>query len=207
MGMFDTVLVAESLITEAIKDVDIDLQSSEGYFDFQTKDLDNSLALFYIQSDGSFIDKRQKYKHVEPDPDSKREWNFGSMEPDGPPEMVVDTRTAYINFYDFYTSDKERIFITFTAHVKNGKLQEPILIKEIERSNLEDEAIKNKKNQELWNQVRATWEWKAAHFLSEAKWKIKKFFYPLTSRIDKLEQKLRSTARKKYFDENNINYW
>ena len=49
MGMFDTVLVAKNLLDEVIKDSDIILEaSSDGYYDFQTKDLDNFLTTFFL---------------------------------------------------------------------------------------------------------------------------------------------------------------
>jgi hypothetical protein len=65
MGMFDSVYVAKSLIDNLIKDTDVLLESFEGYYDFQTKDLDNFLTAFYIENDGSFVWEKREYKERE----------------------------------------------------------------------------------------------------------------------------------------------
>lgn len=193
--MFDTVFVSQSLLEKAIKDTDITLEYNEGYCDFQTKDLDNSLAYYYIDADGNFFWKKQEFKWVEKDPASDSKWDFGHMEPVGEAQMIEDTRTAYIDFYDVYSTDKERIFITFTAHVKCGKLVESLVIKNIERNDLKVEAVEHKIIKEKWNKVEATWQWRVASFISNIKWKLSKLFRPITHRIDKLEINLRQKAR------------
>lgn len=208
--MFDTVLVAKNLLDEVIKDTDIVLEaSSDGYFDFQTKDLDNSLTSFYIEEDGSFSWYKLNQEYIAPiETDRKKEgFHFGEWREISPPEKVLDTRTAYIEFYDFYHTETERIFVTFLAHVKCGKLVEPISIKEIERTNLEQEAIRAKKNTAKWDNIRASWEWRVAEFIRNLRWKVSKIFYPLTMGIDNFENNLRKSAKRKFLDEKDIGYW
>ena len=205
MGMFDTIYVAESLINELIKDADILLEPFNGYYDFQTKDLDNFLTAFYIEADGSFVWEKREYKEREKKK-SEPEWT-PPLELVGKPQKIEDARAAYIDFYDLYNTEEERVFVTFSAHVKDGKLVEPLSIKSVERTNLKEEEEKFKPQREKWDKVRASWEWNAASFLSEAKWRISRFFYPLTKLLNDVEQSLRSKARKKYLDENDPSYW
>ncbi len=203
--MFDSVYVAKSLIDNLIKDTDVLLESFEGYYDFQTKDLDNFLTAFYIENDGSFVWEKREYKEREvKENDPIR---YAPLELVGEPQKIEDTRTAYIDFYDVYSTEEERVFVTFTAHVKNGKLAEPIFIKSVERTNLKEEQEKFKPQQERWDKVKSSWEWIVASFISESKWKISRFFYPLTKSISDLEQNLRSKARKKHLHENDSGYW
>ena len=205
--MFDTVLVASSLIDEAVKGTDLIFDPFNGYCDFQTKDLDNSLTTFFIESDGSFYWEKREYEY-EPSVETVNVFRtFGSMKLVGEPQKIEDTRTAYIEFYDFYHTEEERIFVTFLAHVKNGKLTEPISIKRIERTNLAEEAIRNKENGEKWDRIKSTWQWKLASFIFEAKWKIAKFFRPVTNGLTKLEAHLRAQSKKGILDEKDISDW
>lgn len=201
--MFDTVYVAKSLIDNLIKDADISLESFEGYYNFQTKDLDNFLTAFYIENDGSFVWEKREYKERE----KNNSISYAPLELVGDPQKIEDTRAAYIDFYDVYSTEEERVFVTFTAHVNTGKLVEAISIKSIEITNLKEEQEKFKPQQEKWDKVRSSWEWNVASFISTIKWKISRFFYPLSKLINDLEQNLRSKARKKHLDENDAGYW
>jgi hypothetical protein len=207
MGMFDTVLVAKKLLDEVIKDSDIILEAGgDGYYDFQTKDLDNFLTTFFIDEDGSFSWNKLNQEYIPPT-EKKKGYNFGEWRQISPPEKILDTRTAYIEFYDFYNTETERVFVTFLAHVKCGKLVEPISIKEVERTNLEQEAIKNKKNKAKWDLIRDTWEWKISDAISNSRWKIRRFFQPFFNSLDDLEKKLKDTAKSKFLDEKDTGYW
>ena len=200
MGMYDSILVSQSLIERATEGTDIKFKPHQGFCDFQTKDLDNTLNVYYIESDGSFFWKKQEYRWIDPvlSNPTNRKYNFGHMEPVGEPEMIEDTRTAYIDFYDLYATEFERIFVTFTAHVKCGKLIEPIAIKSIERTNLVEEAEETKKIREKWKKVEATWQWRVASAIQEIKWFFMKWSRPFTSRLNELERNLREQARKMY---------
>jgi hypothetical protein len=196
MPMFDNLYVAQSLIEKAIEGTDIVLKPCEGYYDFQTKDLDNSLTSFYIKEDGYFFWEKIEYEWVEPDPSSDKKWNFGYQKQIGDPELTEDKRSSYIDFYDFFYTEKERVFVTFTAHVKNGKLAEEIKIKNIERDDLEEEAIKHKKNRAEWNIICSRWEWKLATFIFSFKNKMRKIVYPLKKGLEDLEYYLREKAKR-----------
>ena len=205
MGMFDSLYVAKSLIDELIKDTDIVLETLNGYYDFQTKDLDNFLTSFYIESDGSFLWEKRTYKEREKK-DNEPTWT-SPLELDGDPQKIEDTRTAYIDFYDVYTTEEERVFVTFTAHIKCGKLLEPISIKSVERTNLKEEKEKFKPYHEKWDRIRASSEWKIAELIRTARWRIYRIFYPLSKRLDDFENNLRSKAKKRFLDEKDIGYW
>lgn len=195
--MYDSILVAQSLIEKAIEGTDIILHPFNGFCDFQTKDLDNDLTTFFIQADGSFVWEKREYKYKEPDSNSDRKWNFGTLETVGEPEMVTDTRSAYISFYDFYNTEEERVFVTFKAHVSKGKLVEPITIENIERTNLNEEAEKNKKAREQWNKAKETWEWQLASIIFECRCKVTRFLNPFKILLDNLEKNLRDKAKQK----------
>lgn len=197
MGMFDTLLVARPLLNKAIKGTDLVLEPFDGYCGFQTKDLDNFLTTFLIQADKSFVWEKREYTYVEPDFTTTKKWNFGHLKEVSDPVLVKDTRTAYIEFYDSYETEEERIFVTFKAHVKNGKLAEPISLVSIERTNLKEEAENFKKSREQWERVEATWEWQLATFISEIRWKVTRFFMPFSRRLDTLEKDLRDEAKAK----------
>lgn len=198
MGMFDTIFVARNLIEDLIKDTDITLECFEGHYSFQTKDLDNCLLDFYIEKDGSFKWQKHQYEVVEPDSAKDKPWFNNGLAHTGESELLDDTRTAYLNFYDFFITDTERIFVTFSAHIKNGKLAEPLVIKEIERVNLKHENEANKKNKEQWIKTQSTWEWQLATFIFELRWKIKKAFLPFFKFFDNIENTLRDRARTKF---------
>jgi hypothetical protein len=189
MGMYDSILVHKTLLDKIIKDLDHTFDTHYDYYSFQTKDLDNSLTTFFIEEDGSFVWEKREYEYQEPDPDSDKKWNFGHLKLIGEPEKVKDERHAYIDFYDFYNTDSERVFVTFTAHVRNGTLSEPLTIKSVERVNLEEESIKHKKSREEWKKVTSKWQWNLAVFLYEKRYKI-------TRLLDKLDTYLRDQAKK-----------
>ena len=203
--MFDTVYVAQSLIDQLIKDSDILLEPFEGYYNFQTKDLDNFLTGFFIEADGSFVWEKREYKERERKKDDPK-W-ISPLQLVGEPQKIEDTRTVYIDIYDLYNTEEERVFVTFTAHLKAGKLVEPISIKSIERTNLKEEQEKNKPQHEKWDKVRSSWEWNVAGFISDAKWKISRFFHPFTKLISDIELNLRAKAKRRHLDENDTGYW
>lgn len=211
MGMYDHILAHESLIHPLIDEYGFELEMSKSkeYFDFQTKDLDNSLTCFFIDKDGSFYWEKLHQEYVEPTEQEKKEkkFAFGHWKQIAPPEKIVDTRTTYIEFYDLFAFQDERIFITFLAHIKNGKLAEPISIKSIERTDLTKEKEELKIHREKWEKVRATWQWRLCDFCGKVKWKINKFFLPLLNYFDNLGKNLRKQAKKKFLDEKDIGNW
>jgi len=198
--MYDSLLISQSLIDKLIEGSNITLEPFNGYYNFQTKDLDNSLTNFFIEADGSFAWEKQEYqyKEVERDLIDERSLLRLAQEPVGDPQMIPDTRTTYIDFYDLCVNDKDRLFVTFTAHVKNGKLAEPIILKSVERTNLEEERASTKKSREQWLKTQDTWEWKLATFIFECKWRVEKLFRPFKNKLNTIEQKLREQAKAKF---------
>ena len=196
MGMYDSLLVARSLIEKVVEGTDIVLEPFDGYYNFQTKDLDNFLTTFFIQADGSFVWEKREYTYVEPEFTSTRKWNYGAtLKEVSEPVLIEDTRTAYIEFYDSFATEEERLFVTFKAHVKNGKLAEPITLLEVKRSNLKKEAEEFKKAREKWNKTEATWQWQIATFISNCRWKVQRFFNPFNRKLDTIEKNLRDQAK------------
>lgn len=210
--MFDSIYVDKSLILPLVKEFGFETEMTiwEDWYSFQTKDLDNFLTSFFIDKEGNFIWEKRNEIFISPTPEevkNKKGWSFGEMKEISPPEKIEDTRTAYIEFYDLFTFDEERIFITFLAHVKNGKLQEDLKIKSIERTNLKEEAERTEKSHKQWQLIRNTWQWKLCDSLRSFSWKMKRFLLPISNSISNLENKLRKQAKQKYLDEKDIGYW
>ena len=194
--MYDSLLVARSLIEKAVEGTDIVLEPFNGYYNFQTKDLDNFLTTFFIQEDGSFVWEKREYTYVEPEFTSTRKWNYGgTLKEVSEPVLIEDTRTAYIEFYDSFATEEERLFVTFKAHVKNGKLAEPITLVSVDRANLKKEAEAFKKSREKWNKTEDTWQWQLATFISNCRWKVQRFFNPFNRKLDTIEKNLRDQAK------------
>jgi hypothetical protein len=120
------------------------------------------------------------------------------MVPLGPPQKIEDTRSTYIDFYDLYTTEEDRYFVTFTAHLKNGKLSEPITLKSIEQTNLKEEEEKHKKTREQWDKVQATWQWQLASLISNTRWKLHKMFHPFVHKLNNFEIYLRDKAKEQH---------
>jgi hypothetical protein len=192
MGMFDSLFVEPSLIDELVKDHQF-YKTDEGYYSFQTKDLDNALNNYYLEKDGTLFYERQEYELVE---EADRLKPFSPLfNPVGDPVKENTNVSCYIQFYDFYTTEDERLFYTFKAHIQNGKLVKPILIHEIEITDLKKEKQELEKQKKIWAIQESTWQFKVSKFIFDVKWRIRKFFYPIISRIDKLESELRNKSK------------
>ena len=193
--MFDTVLVKKELIAPLV-DADIFealLRDVEGdFFPFQTKDLANALFYYKIDKDRKLME--QKYGFIEDETESlggRTEWQ----------EAVHDTRTTYIEFYDYLGPvGEDNIFITFKTHVVNGEVRDISVLK-IERSNIKEEAERAQKIQERWAKIRSTPEWKLWDLINNFEWKIKRLFRPLSWRYSKFKTNLRDKAESKFPDE------
>jgi hypothetical protein len=195
MGMFDTVLVKKELIAPLV-DADIFealLRDVEGdFFPFQTKDLANALFYYKIDKDRKLME--QKYGFIEDETESlggRTEWQ----------EAVHDTRTTYIEFYDYIGPvGEDNIFITFKAHIVKGEVQD-ISVFQIERTNIKEMEENGKKIQERWAKIRSTPEWRLWHFINNIEWKINRFFYPVSRKYSSFKTFLRDKAESKFPDE------
>ena len=196
MGMFDTIHVSKNLMENLYKDFDFSLQEHEGYYLFQTKDLDNSLSNYYLESDGSFVLEKQEYEYIEP-VDNKKWFQF-PMRPVGDPEKIPESCSVYINCYDMTCTEDERIFITLEVHLNKGKLAEPISIKSIERTDLKIEREEHKKNRERWEKIYSSFEWNLSNFIFTIRNRITKIFKPLNNKLDEIESSLIEKAKNRF---------
>lgn len=196
MGMFDYITVHQDLLDGLCSVNNIALEKRDGYYSFQTKDLDNFLTEFCIESDESFVYKHQEVEYVKPDV-QRDGWNFGYEKPVGDPVLISDNRSAYFTFHDLYHTDTHRIWCSFVAHVANGKLVEPIKLHKLEKVDLAQEQVQSLKNKQLWDELNACWEWKLSCFVIEAQYKFKRLFRPLVRSIDDLIERLRDRAKKR----------
>lgn len=183
MGMFDTIVIKKSLLENVIpEEFKPFLEGcSDGYLDFQTKDLDNFLHHYYIEDDLQLYIKENYYD------------NEGMIRSDDKKKVNA---TQYISYYDLFETKTERIFLTIKSHLVDGILQESV-IESIERTNLEQEALEWKKNKEMRDRQEAQWEMKLFRFLQTCEWKWHRLTYKLDSRYNKFKTYLRETAEKK----------
>ena len=168
MGMFDDLLIHKSLIDEAIKDTDLSFEDKDGYYYFQTKDLDNLLNCYYLQEDGNLVLKEQEYEFIEDNNNEPKSiFNLGYKNvPIGEPEYIKKDISNYVSFHEYYETDKESLFVEFNMHIKNGKLDGGINIVSIERKDLKEIQEKQKKHSEMVDKLTSTWEWKVANVLN-----------------------------------------
>ena len=180
MGMFDTIVIKKSLLENVIpEEFKPFLEGcSDGYLDFQTKDLDNFLNYYYIDEDLQLYCK--KYMYGEERMSEKEKINV----------------TQYITYYDLFETKTERVFLSIKCHLVDGILQESSL-ESVERTNLEEEAIQLKKQREQWAKQEAQWEMKLFRFLQTCEWKWHRLTYKLDNSYNKFKTYLSETAKKK----------
>jgi len=206
--MFDYVYVDKSLILPFIEgqgfETDINYRDDK-FFSFQTKDLDNALIAFFIDKEGNFYYEKRNEIYVPPTEEEMRSCKsrfcFGDMKEISPPENITDNRSCYFEFYDFFETKDENVSIYFIAHVRDGKLQEPLKLKSLEKTCLIQERINAQNWQNKWTKVRSTWQWKLADLMRIFSYKIKRFILPVTKTYDSLESSLRDSVKNKYLNE------
>jgi len=193
MGMFDTLRVHKSLLSKLVEENKLELKYEEDYYDFQTKDLENLLELYFLEENKKLILLEQKYKLI-PEEERSNKPFAPYMEEDGEPVRVESTFTGYIQFYDFYDTDVERIFVTFRAHVVDGNLNEDIEVLNIERMDLRAQAEQAKEARKFWDAVHDTWQWQVLKYIRSVKWFCWKH---IGRRFQKLEEYLDVKSRER----------
>jgi hypothetical protein len=183
MGMYDSINVEKSLIDNLYKENKFLTSIDEKYYSFQTKDLDNALNEYFLEADGTLLLKRVQYEVIE-ERDLSRP--FSPLFREVGESMENTNISAYINFYDCFCHEDERLFVTFKAHIANGKLVN-ISLSEIEMTDLKKEAEYLKIHKQIWDIQTSTWEYKLSRFIFNIKLSIRKFFSPITRSIEDLE--------------------
>jgi hypothetical protein len=130
MGMFDYISVADKLPTNA----EIDAAGLDLYKEpFQTKDLDNVLATYYIQCGRLFVEKYRSSTWVA-DADA---FAGGYLDREEPyQEELVDFH-GKINFYHLIDKDDKDHWVEYNAFFTHGKLDKIELFKYRVESNVE----------------------------------------------------------------------
>ena len=204
MGMFDTINVKKNLIDNVLKEHNFknfeEYNNYErDYYNFQTKNLDNCLQEYYLEEDGTFLLGVQEYEIAKITEKNK----FPFMQPVGEVKKQPTTINSYIDFYDGYNTDHEYIWVTFSAHIEDGKLVKDITVKNIERTNLAEERCRNHKATLYWNAVKSTWQWKLTCLIDTIRFKFNSLFvHPITKTLDKVQKALIEKAKVR-IDEHN----
>mgnify|MGYP003335537558 CR=1 FL=1 len=182
MGMFDYLSVADKLPTNAeIDAAGINLYSEP----FQTKDLDNIMATYYIQGGKLFVEKYKVTEWVE-DPEGFAGGYIDRKEPYQ--EEIVDHH-GKIRFYEMIDKDDHDHWIEYEAYFTRGKVDEIKLVKYEKTSNIE----KKKDLEALFNRMKESRQkWYNKYFFHTTFWnKIRKFICKILYWIEGKLQSIR----------------
>lgn len=131
--MFDYISVTDKLPTNA----EIDAAGLDLYKEpFQTKDLDNIMATYYIQGGRLFVEKFKVTEWVD-DPEAFAGGYIDRKEPYQ--EEVVDYH-GKINFYHIIDKDNYDHWVEYDACFNHGNVEKIELVKYKKESNVEKKA-------------------------------------------------------------------
>ena len=149
MGMFDYISVADKLPTNA----EIDAAGLDLYKEpFQTKDLDNILATYYIQGGRLFV---EKYRHSEWVQDASS-FAGGYIDSQDPYQEELIDFHGKINFYHLIDKDDHDHWVEYDAYFTHGKLDKLELVKYKAESNadrkndLKNLFAESEKRSKIW---------------------------------------------------------
>ena len=136
MGMFDTIAVAEKLpITQEMTDLGLQEKLQE----FQSKDLECALDLYFMQNGRLFVEKYKETKWIEGDKKAKSVFaRLGHMERNDP--YQEDTHFhGKVNFYNYImdAAGKYDCMIEFCATYNKGQLENIELVEFEKKDNSE----------------------------------------------------------------------
>lgn len=155
MGMFDTIAWADDLpFSPEMREIGLDKRD----WDFQTKDLDSSMAYYAVQGGQLFIQKYKVEKWIEGDPKGKSiSDRIGHLERDLPYLDPVKNTTT-IRMYDFRQSvqDKWDCWIEFEVVFKDGKVDSVKLFK-FEKESDVPRKVRDKQWRESLEKEAALW--------------------------------------------------
>ena len=121
MGMFDYISVADKLPTNAEIDAAcLDMHSTP----FQTKDLDNIMATYYIQGGKLFVEKYRNTEWVE----NSESFMGGYIDRQDPYQEEVFDHHGKIRFYHMIDKDGYDHWIEYEAYFTRGKMEEIKLV-------------------------------------------------------------------------------
>jgi hypothetical protein len=142
MGMFDYISVADQLPTNA----EIDASGIDLYKEpFQTKDLDNIMATYYIQGKRLFVEKYKVTEWVE-DPEG---FAGGYIDRKEPYQEEILDHHGKIRFYHLIDKDGFDHWVEYEAYLTRGKIEE---IKLVEYKKTEN-ASKKERMKELFDRM------------------------------------------------------
>jgi hypothetical protein len=152
MGMFDTICVSDQLpLTEEMTSLGLNLANRE----FQTKDLDNVLGLYFIQNGKLY---RQCYTHVE-ETNTTENPHARLFSPErGEPYLQEIKHHGEIYFYDYVNdvADKYDCWVEYKATITHGLVDKIELFKFTKEDNtqrkLNEKALAEKMEREskIW---------------------------------------------------------
>ena len=168
MGMFDDIIVPKSYLKDILDKKDESLFDT--YHKFQTKDLENSLAVYKVY-------RNQLYKQ------SRSEWMEKAALDASKPTWDKITDPIEINFYDtFTTKDGDECWFEFMFKFVKGKLDSKELV---------DKVITNKESREAIDRM---WDIEQEIFDEYRK----KRSYRFWTKVERFCQKLSVMARKRH---------
>jgi hypothetical protein len=152
MGMFDSISIHESLLPSLPELEKRNLNPLK----FQTKNLDNSLSEYYIESNGELFVDEVEYDIIENKNLEKTGWNPPFHMEEKSRKKVKYNHTGEIIIYDLFYNDldednSELIWVDLKLTLLEGKLSMPIEIKKCDISKTESQRKKFKRLEFLNN--------------------------------------------------------
>jgi hypothetical protein len=130
MGMFDYINVADKLPTNAeIDALGIDMSAES----FQTKDLDNVMANYYIQGGRLFVEKYRKTEWIE----DSESFMGGYIDRQEPYKEELDGQHGKVYFYTWFEREEYDYWVEYIAYFTHGKLDKIELFKWDKTANAE----------------------------------------------------------------------
>jgi len=168
MGMFDDIIVPRSYLKGILDKKDESLFDT--YHKFQTKDLENSLAVYKVYRNQLYKQSRSEWMEKDALDASKPTW-----------DKITDPRE--INFYDtFTTKNGDECWFEFQFKFVNGKLDSKELV---------DKIITNKESREAIDRM---WDIEQSVFDEYRK----KWSYRFWTKVERFCQKITVMARKRH---------
>ena len=188
MGMFDHVIIPKSRLLGIDEKIDKYLSLvNQPEVSLQTKELDNSLARYFIRDDSLFYENRNN-EWVKNESDSLFRGYLKTIST----EMVPHNITATLVCYDYLQTSLLDISIDFKIVIINGTVSEISLFKYEE----EDSAPRIERDKELFIKLEKqlafskTTLGKCQRRLSKILYKISKIFISIGNAIQRLSFKL-----------------
>lgn len=181
--MFDNFCVHKQVLDDILRDEwKAHITQDDQYYLFQTKDLENALFSYYIESDYELLTETFEWDNS----DHKVKKQSRRNEP----------LTQCVSFYDVFETNTHQVMLTLYAKIIDGNMHE-VSIKSVEQTCLKEIQARNERNARKWDHQESTWEMRVFRCMQSIEWKINRLLYPIAKKWHGIMQSLRLQAEAK----------